>query len=201
METTFERKQSGKHKEITYVTKLNNLTHIHKYKSSVLCSNEKDVDTLIEKVRGLEESISKKIAKEGYPFKTELIIITYFNVIDSIASGIDIRSKMSNEELADRFVGGYKKMYDEAYLFCCDTIRMYDGGEHKETYTKHWKTYDKHNEFVDEYMFNLRKFKDGDFSINLDTLSKKASELAAMFVKQASEENGKSIDDFLREQE
>lgn len=201
MNTTFSQKPSGKYIELTYNSNIEKLDMSLKFNSSVLCSEQEDADKLIQKIRDLETLISQKTSKENLPFQTPIIILTFMNAIDSIASGLDVRSSLSNEELADRFVNGYKKLYDEAYLFCCKIIKMYDDGEKNESYTKHWRDYDKHNELVSKFKFNLRTFTDSDFKNNLQSLADSAKKLADLFVKAASEGKTNSIDEFIKEQE
>jgi len=167
MSTKFSKRQSGNYIELTYNSDIESL----KYNSSTLCSNEAEVDALIQKINAVESCISEEISKQNLPFKTPFVILTYMNVLSSVSLGIEVRSKLSNEELAEKFVSGYKKMYDEAYSFCLKTIDLYDNGGKNESYTKYWRDYDKHNELVKKFKFELRTFKDSDFTVNLESIN------------------------------
>ena len=184
MSTTYTKKEEGKYIKVTYIPDIENLSFNHKYKSEQLCLSDADADNLISKTKELETSIASEIVKRSLPFKSQLIILTYLNIIDSICSGLDVRSKMTNEELTDLFVNGYQKRYDEALAFCNKTIAMYEESGKNESFTKHWRDYEKHNELVEEYQFDLRKFKDSDFKINLDTIRKQAEDLLELLRKE-----------------
>lgn len=180
MNTSFKKEQLEKYVEVTYQTKIDNLPFRLKHNSSQYCLNESEADNFIDKIKTLEKTISEELSKRNLAYKTEFIILTYMQVIESIANGFDIRKNMSDEELAFAFVNGYHKKYQEALSFCNGIIEMYEKGAKDETFTKHWRDYGKHNELVDEYNLNVRKFKDTDFKTNLETLNKSADELLNM---------------------
>jgi hypothetical protein len=186
MSTVYTKTNTGKYIEVSYSPDIQNLSFKHVYNSKQLCSSEEDADNLIYKLKELEASISLELVNRNLPFKAQLIILTYLNVIDSICSGLDIRSKLSNEELTDIFIRGYQKKYDEALAFCNKTIALYENGGKNESYTKHWRDYDKHNELVEEFQFELKKFGDSDFYINLEKLKKGAENLLELLMKENS---------------
>jgi hypothetical protein len=146
------------------------------------CSDEKSADAFIEKFLAIKIFLHKLKAVKKFPYNIELMLLTYMQVIESISSGIDVRSKLNNGEIANLILDGYEKKFSEANQFCQNTIKIYEDGGKDETYTKHWKDYDKHNELVDEYQFDLRKFKDGDFKTNLESIKNSANELLEMLI-------------------
>ena len=184
----FVKQESGKYIEVTYNSLLPKISTKHSFNSSQLYSSEEEADLFIIKAKEIHSLMSDYIIKEKLPFKVDLVMLIYFPVIDSISSGLDIRSKMSSEEIAVLFVNGYKKKYNEALEFCNSVIKRYVDGAYMESYTKHWRDYDKHNELVDEFQLDLRKFEDSDFKINLEILNKKASELIDMLFKKNNHE-------------
>ena len=184
MSTVYTKTNTEKYVEVRYSPDIKNLSFKHVYNSTQPCLSEADADNLISKLKELEASISLELVNRNLPFKAQLIILTYLNVIDSICSGLDIRSKLSNEELTDIFIRGYQKKYDEALAFCNKTVAMYENGGKNESYTKHWRDYDKHNELVEEFQFDLKTFGDSDFHINLEKIKNQAEELLELLKKE-----------------
>lgn len=175
METKFTKKPTEKYIEVTYVTNVENLCHRLKYNATQPESTEERADNYIAKVHAIEPLVEAENAKRGSICKPELIMLTYLPMINSIASGIDVRSKMSNQEIAEVIVDSYYNRYNNAIGFCKQIMEMYDGGERKEGYTKHWKDYDKYNELIEEYQLEqFNKLTDDSFDISLSSLSKQA---------------------------
>lgn len=168
---------------VTFFPKSDILSQRLKMNSNQWCLDEQDAEKFIDKTILLHNSITKELANRNLQYNTELVLITYLHVIEAISSGFDIRNKMSNEEIANHIIDGYHKKFTEALQFCEKTIKMYDDGEKNESYPKHWKDYDKHNELVDEYQFGLKKFKDTDFKNNLEEINKKASEFLQQLIE------------------
>lgn len=151
------------------------------------CITEKDANLFIDKVVCLEKIISNIIYEKKLPYNVELILLTYMKAIESISSGFDIRSKLSNEELALIIFEGYKKEYIKAINFCEKIIKVYNEKQKYDTYTKHWRDYDKHNELVNEYQLNYRTFKDNDFEINLSSLLNSANNFLTELINKNNE--------------
>jgi len=181
--TTYTKEKIEKYTEVTYIPDIE-ITFNQKYKSKQWCLSDSDADKFISKTKQLEALISSEIVNRNLGFKPQLIMLTWLPIIDSICSGLDVRSKMSNEELINLFINVYQKKYNEAFSFCKETIAMYEESGKNESYTKHWRDYGKHNELVDEYQFDLRKFKDSDFAINLEKIKKDAQELLDLLIKE-----------------
>lgn len=176
MNTSFTKKQLDKYIEVAYVTNVGKLPTRCEFNQTQWCLSDQNADKLIDKIKALEITISKEVS-EMPQLKTELIILTYLPVISSIADGLDVRSKLSNEELAENFVSGYLKRYNEAVEFCNKVKVLYEADGKNESYTKYWRDYDKNNELVDEFRLNFKKYGDSDFQINLESMNKKAQEL------------------------
>lgn len=178
MKERFTKEATASHSiSVTYHPKVDIKSQRLIMNANQWCLNESDAEKFIDKAISIYESIDMEMVNRNIPYSVELVFLTYLHVIESISSGFDIRSKMSNDEIVSHIIDGYHKKFTEALQFCEKTFKMYDDGEKNESYTKHWKDYDKHNELVDEYQFNLKKFKDNDFKNNLEEMSKKAGEL------------------------
>ena len=84
------------------------------------------------------------------------------------------------------------KTYNEALAFCSETLEHVEkvNNDEKETYTKDWKRYEKHNDLVKEYKLDIKLIKDGDFKINLASLAKATSEALDWLNKLIDEDRG-----------
>lgn len=177
METTFKfSRKMGQYIQIDYVTDLKALpwfTYGHVWVST---ANEGRV--FISMVRKLEEGIKKEIIDKNYDFDFRLVILKYLSVIENIASGLDIRSKLSIQELVEGFSFGYNQKRNEAKEFCEAQIQYAKDNYETETYMKNWRKYDKANSFIREYHLPF-KLMEGDFfkSDTLDELLAKTNEL------------------------
>jgi len=181
--TTYTKEKIKNYIEVTYIPDIE-MTFNQKYKTKQWCLSDSDANKFISKTKELEALISYEIVNRNLGFKPQLIIITWLPIIESICSGLDVRSKMSNKELTDLFIDVYQKKYNEAFSFCGKIITMYEESGKNESYTKHWRDYSKHNELVEEYQFDLRKFEDSDFAINLEKINKDAQELLDLLLKE-----------------
>lgn len=179
MRTQFTKKAEDKDKyiRVTYHPTSEVKSMKLKMNSTQYCLSDADAEVFIDKTIELKKAIENELTIKNLPYNIDLLILVYLQVIEFISTGSDIRSKLTNEQIAENMVEGYRRKFTESLQFCEKTIKMFEDGECNESYTKHWKDYDKHNELVDEYMFDLRKFKDGDFQTSLDSMNKKASEL------------------------
>lgn len=183
MNTSFTKSQTGKYVDVTYNTHIPNLFMNLRYNAHQSCLSDEDADKFIAKVQEMEKTIAEEMAKQNFSYKVELIILTYMPLIESVSSGFDVRSKLSTQELAKLIVNGYNKKYVEALSFCTDTIKMFDETGKAEGYPKNYKIYDRHNELVEEFQFDLRKIKDSDFDVNLETLNQAASKMLDELIK------------------
>lgn len=164
METSFKVSKKTKYFQIDYVTGLDNVpSHYHKY---VWCLSKKDARAFIQRVIEIETNIKQILVKDGLPYDYRLIMCLHLNAIENISCGLDIRSKMSNLELADRFVYGYDHRYKEAYTFCKDTLDHVETTGKFDSYMKDWKRHDKHNELVREFNLPLKRLELEDFHVD-----------------------------------
>ena len=99
MESKFTKKETSKYIEVTYNSTTALKSYRLKYNASLSCSNNDEADIYIKRAENIEKEIIKVIAEKNSSFDVNLIMITYMQVIDSISSGFDIRSKLSDEEL------------------------------------------------------------------------------------------------------
>ena len=190
MKTTFDREIKGEYIYLTYNPKIEGLSSSLDYNATQLFTKEEDINKFVDTVLKLELLIDRELVKNKYSYNRRLIILTYMNAIESISSGLDVRSKLSLSEIAERFVSGYNDKYKEALAFCSETLEHVQKVNDDETYTKDWKRYDKHNDLVKEYKLNHKLIKDEDFKINLAYLAKVTSEALDFFNKMIDESKG-----------
>jgi hypothetical protein len=166
METSFKVSKKTKYFQIDYVTGLDYVpSHYHKY---VWCLSAIEARLFIRRVREIEKYVKEIIGmtKNNFPYDYRLIMYLHLNAIENISCGLDIRSKMSNLELADRFVYGYDHRYKEAYTFCKDTLDHVESTGKFDSYMKDWRRHDKHNELVREYNLPLKRLELEDFHVD-----------------------------------
>lgn len=168
--TTITKEKDGKYIKVRYNSNIEDLSYKLKYNASQSCLNDNEANNLIQKVELLELLIDEEQIKIG-TYKTPLIILTYLPLIESVSSGLDIRSKLTNNELAKMITEGYHKKYTDAINFCNNTIVMFDRIGKSEGYSAKYKDYDKHNELVKEFQLELRTFKMDDFDISFKTMN------------------------------
>lgn len=174
METSFKVKKYKQYFDIQYVTglKLPYMTE-----DSFLGSDKQGTRKTINLIRKMEEGIKKVLVSEGLDFDYKFIILKHLNAIDSIASGIDIRSKMSVEELSDRFVWSFKRKYDEVLAEVQGTFDYFNDVKTKSTYLTDWRRYDNYNSLVKSYMLDFPIITSEDFvKDELTNMSRLATE-------------------------
>lgn len=181
--TSFTKTPADKYLEVSYNTDIGKVCLTLEYRATQALTNEENANVFIERAKILENLVLQELIARKLPYKTELIMLTFMDAVESISSGIDVRSKMKNDELAVMFVMGYEKKYNETLTFCNDTIKMFEETGRKESYMKRCKIYDSHNEFVDEFQFNIRKFGMSDFEVSLDTFYNAADNLLQSLIE------------------
>lgn len=165
METSFKvSRKLGKYIQVDYVTGLEYIpSRYHKY---VWCLDKKHARTFIQRVNEIETHVKEYLANQKMSYDFRLIMCLFLNTIDNIATGLDIRSKMSSLELAERFVFTYDVKYKEAYKFCEDTLNHVETEGKYESYMKDWRRYDQHNDLQKEFLLPLKKLSLEDFRVN-----------------------------------
>jgi len=160
METTFK---ISRHKEYINIEYIAGIKIPFTMFTNVFVSSAKEGRNLVSYVRNLEDEIKKNLELMGYDLDYRLIIAKYIQVIDSIACGLDIRSKMKVQEVAERFVRGFKEKYDEAVKEAEETLAYFNEVKDTKTYIMDWKRYDKYNELVNNFMLKMPKISSDDF--------------------------------------
>lgn len=182
METSFKVKKAGKFIDIQYITgiKLPMSTY-----DNVLVTSAKEGRKLIKFIRNFEDGVRKCLVKEGIDLDYRLIIVKHLGAVDSISSGFDIRSKMSIEELSERFVFGFKRIYDTMLDDVEETFKFFNEVKNDSSYTKNWKRYDKYNEYVRDYDLDYPKISMDDFNNDeLKNISRLSSEVLELLIKE-----------------
>lgn len=189
METKFKISRYKEYIDIKYVTPIK----LHMSATdSVFVSSAKEGRKLIQMIRDLENRIRTILNEREIDLDYRLIIVKHFRAIDSIASGIDIRSHMSIEELAERFVDGYKFKYDQVITECEDIFDEFNKVKGNSSYGKNWRVYDKFNDLVGEYKLDYPLIKSSDFEDDeLRNMSKLASEALDALIKKRKKQNEK----------
>ena len=184
METKSTKTPTDKYIEVTYITGIEKPCMRLRFNATQPESTEEGADNYIAKVHAIEPLVEAENDKRGSICKPELIMLTYLPMINSIASGIDVRSKKSNQEIAEVIVDSYYNRYNNAINFCKQIMEMYDAGARKEGYGKHWRDYDKYNELIEEYQLEqFNKLTMDSFEINLSSLAKKADALLQALIE------------------
>lgn len=165
METSFKvSRKLNKYIQIDYVTGLDYTPiHYHKY---VWCLNKQIARTFIQRVKEIETHVKEILAKDQMSYDYRLIMSVFLEVIDNIATGLDIRSKMTSLELAERFVFSYDVKYKDAHKFCEDTLAHVEAKGKFGSYMQEWKRYDRHNELVKEFNLPFKQLGLDDFRKN-----------------------------------
>lgn len=181
MTSKFTQKEEGKYIDVTYNHGLELKCHKLKFNASQYCINETHASDFIKRAENIEAEINKILTDKKSSYNVNLIMLTFMQAIESISSGIDVRSKISDAELALRFYDGYNVKHKEASLFCEKIREMYESGEKNEGYSKHWRDYNQYNELIDEYHLDFKKLGLDDFKISFTSMSAKADDILQMF--------------------
>jgi hypothetical protein len=156
--------------------------------NNVFVTSAKEGRNLIKFIRDFEGGIRKCLVKERIDLDYRLIIVKHLGAVDSIASGIDIRSKMSIEDLSERFVFGFKRIYDTMLDDVEETFKFFNEIKNNSSYMKNWKRYDKYNEYVRDYNLDYPKISMDDFEDDeLRNMSNIASEILDLLIKKNKE--------------
>lgn len=165
METSFKfSRKLSKYIQVDYITGLDYVPiGYHKY---AWCLDKKRARDFIQCFREIETHVKEIIDDKKLGFDYRIIMYKFLSAIDSISTGLDIRSSLSNLELADRFVSSYENSYKEAFVFCRDTLEHVEFEGKFDSYMKDWKRHDKHNELVREYNLPLKSLNLEDFRVD-----------------------------------
>ncbi len=167
--------------DIKYVTGLNLSLSID---DNVFVRSAKEGRKLIQMVRDLENRVRTVLSEREIDLDYKLIIVKHFKAIDSIASGFDIRSRMSIDELSERFVDGYKFKYDQVIAECEEIFNKFNEVKGNSSYLENWRDYDKFNSLVREYLLDYPQIKNSDFENDeLRNMSRLANEMLEILIK------------------
>lgn len=193
MELIFEKGVNGKYSTLSIKHGIDKLPSNLDFNSNVYCINDTEADKLINYSNELNKHIHDTLKVKELSFNPMLILLTYFQAIDSIASGLDVRSNISFSDLAERFVDGYEKSYNEALEFCQKT-KKHASENLNESYMKNWKNYDRANELVKLYQLDESLLINyDDFNISLKKLLNSGIDLLELLkAENANNEGGKS---------
>jgi hypothetical protein len=175
--TKFSVSKKGKYFELKYFNS-----------KDIWCSTRNSVETLIVTILQYEELFKELIKKYNFDFSEKDVIDQYFEVLDSIASGLDIRSKMPPEELAYRFIISYNDKLNDAKIFCLETLKFIDESSEKDTYNKDYKRYDKCNDLNTKFKFGLPMITMDSFKINPFKMMGEALDLLNELIKKRKNE-------------
>jgi hypothetical protein len=185
METTFKISRINQYIDIKYVTpiKLPMMTN-----DNIFVNSAKEGRKFIQLVRDLENRIRTLLNEKEIDLDYRLIIVKHFRAIDSIASGFDVRSHMSIDELSERFVDGYKLKYDQVIAECEDIFDKFNEVKDNTSYMQNFREYDKFNQMVDEYKLDYPQINSDDFGKDeLKNMSRLANEMLEILIKKRKE--------------
>lgn len=185
METTFKIsrvKGMRQYINIKYDTGLN----LFLTNDNIFVTSAKRGRILIRMIRNLEDRIRTILSEREIDLDYKLIILKHLNAIDSIASGFDIRSGMSIDELSERFVDGYKYKYDQVISECEEIFDKFNKVKGNSSYLANWRDYDKFNNLVKEYHLDYPQIKNDDFENDeLKNISRLANEMLELLIEKA----------------
>jgi hypothetical protein len=164
METSLKISRNSGYIQIDYVHGLPN--SMSRSFSHIWFSTKKEAREFIKRLIEIELLVKEMVEKDNLPFDYRLVIINHLQAIDSISSGLDIRSNMSSEDLAERFVYGYNKRYEDAKKMCQDTLDFVESEGKAKSYMADWRRYDRHNELINEFILPVDKINSDDFEID-----------------------------------
>lgn len=159
--TSFKVSKKGKYFQIDYISNLPYLPI--NYWGYIWSLNKSQARKFIEIVRDVEKFSQEIIKRDSLKIDYRLLVLMHLKAIDSISTGIDIRSGKSNLELAEDFVWSYNKKYNEAQLECLETREYFEKDGKSSSYMKNWRKYDKYNELIREFYFDLAPIGMNDF--------------------------------------
>lgn len=180
--------KEDKYVTITYTPSDKDIPYALLQNATQWCLNKKDAIAFKTYAIKIEKLIEVELAEKKLSYKASWIMLTFFKVMEGFATGFDVRSKISIEDMAKRLVFTYDSSYKEALKFCQGVLKQYELGGKKESYMKHWRDYDKHNEYRKLYGFHIMEFKENDFNLCLDSILKSTDELLEYF-KNANKDN------------
>jgi hypothetical protein len=187
METTFKiSRKLVKYIQIEYVSNLPKKPWF--CEDHIWFSTAKEGRKFVDMVRKLEVGIKKEIKENNYGFDFRLVIHKYLKVIDSISSGLDVRSKLSIDVLSEGFTSGYNNQRNEAIKYCDETFIHIKENYETIRYEHNWKDFDKVNVLIDEFLLDYEKISDKSFKTNtLDELNKMSGEILELLIKKRKE--------------
>lgn len=181
METTFKISKAGKYIDIKYIVGIKLPMSVY---DNVLVSSAKEGRKLIKLIRDFEKGVKEELVKQGVDLDYRMIMIRHLQVIDSIASGLDIRSKMSVAELSDRFVFGYNRMHESMIDEVEETLKYFNEVKAESSYMKDWRRFDKYNEYIRDYSLNYPQISMDDFGKDpLKKMEALANEMLETLIK------------------
>lgn len=118
---------------------------------------------LIKSVNDLEIKAQELISANSWNFTKEAVVAYWFASLDSISTGIDIRSNTNFNELSVRFINAYADKYFENKKFCEETHEFVNNAGEKDSYLSDWKRYDKCNELNKKFNFGFPSISNHSF--------------------------------------
>ena len=119
MNKNFKASKKGKYIQIEYLgyEPANHYIDLHTH-GHMWHSKASESRDFMKKILELEVEFQKELDRRELSHNPKKIIRFYLNVIDGISSGFDVRSSMSNEEIAKAFVNGFDTVYNEGKSKC-----------------------------------------------------------------------------------
>ena len=185
----FKIKKVGKYYDVIYIGFPSpNVTFDVHVRSNVFHSKRNEVEAFINYVRDIEKLMAKLKTKHNI----RKIIAYYIRQIDSISSGLDVRSTWSKEEFAEILVKWFTEKYNEAEEFCKSTLEWIKSNECN--YYTDWSRFDKYNYTNKIFELGLPELDSSYEGFGQDPLER-ALELSTQLLAKVSEE----IEDFTKD--
>lgn len=114
MEKNFEIKKRGKYIECSYLRYTPSNSAITLYNpNNIWHSNRSECEKFMKLLIDIEPIIDKILKEKGLSHDAKKIILFRIKTLDAISIGLDIRSSMSIEEIADMLVFWFNKKFVE----------------------------------------------------------------------------------------
>lgn len=179
MEKNFTVNKRGKYYNVEYIGyKAPNATIDIRFWNNFYCSTKEEVKSTIKYICDLEEILTNEISEKQLNYNPKKLIRMYLKIIESVASGFDIRSKWSIEKYAKSIIESHGRKYDEAVALYEETLS--DLKENPVHYGKKWRLFDKCNDNKNIYEFEVESFENyytSTFSKDLDSVLTQMNEL------------------------
>lgn len=176
----FKVTKSGKYYNIQYIGyKAPNHTIDIQFYDFVYQSTREQSEHFIQYFREVKTKIEQVLERHKLEHDAGKICRIRLGFIESLASGLDVRSSWSTDEVAERLVEGYNRDYTEKRIICLYILDKAKSARKKPEYISNYVEFDKYSRYNQLYELSLPKVSEFTVTIDdrLDQALKATSEL------------------------